>query len=96
MIASEGQNLEDRVGTLKRDIITSGFGLKEDDVLFFKVHAQEDVFHVQDGINATADVCYTKQMQDEAIEAIHITCDKFWNFYEGISKLYKSSKIQIV
>ncbi|MBD0254134.1 MAG: iron-containing redox enzyme family protein, partial [Cytophagales bacterium] len=92
MIASEGQNLEERVGTLKRDMITGGFGLQPADVLFFKVHAEEDVYHVKDGINATADVCTTETMQHEAIEAIHETCDKFWNFYEGISKVYKQQQ----
>lgn len=89
MIASEGQNLEERVGSLRRDVIAEGFGLKPEDLLFFKVHAEEDVYHVQDGLNCVVDVCTTEQMQQEAIAAIHETCDRFWRHYDGIFREYK-------
>jgi pyrroloquinoline-quinone synthase len=89
MIASEGQNLEDRVGQLRRTKIAEEFGLHIDDMIFFKVHSEEDVYHVRDGLNCTADVCTTKQMQDEAIQAIHDTCDRFNKHYDGILKQYR-------
>lgn len=89
MIASEGQNLEDRVGTMRREKIAEEFGIEIDDMIFFKVHAEEDVYHVRDGLNCVADVCTTKQMQDEAIQAIHDTCDKFDRHYDGILREYK-------
>lgn len=89
MIASEGQNLEDRVGDSRRELVAKGFGLKLDDLLFFKVHAEEDVYHVQDGLNCCVDVCTTEKMQREAVQAIHETCDRFDRHYDGIFKLYK-------
>ncbi len=92
MIASEGQNLEDRAGAMRREMIAKGFGIEIDDMIFFKVHAEEDVHHVQDGLNCVADVCTTRQMQDEAIAAIHETCDKFWKHYDGILRSYKALK----
>lgn len=89
MIASEGQNLEERVGESRRDIVSKGFGIDLEDLLFFKVHAEEDVYHVQDGINCTVDVCDTAEKQQEAIDTIHETCDKFSAHYDGIYREYK-------
>jgi pyrroloquinoline-quinone synthase len=93
MIASEGQNLEDRVGSSRRGAIAEGFGLQLDDLLFFKVHAEEDVYHVQDGLNCTVDICTTAQMQQEAIEAIHETCDRFHRHYDGILREYRKKQL---
>ncbi|GAA0893809.1 hypothetical protein GCM10009122_34880 [Fulvivirga kasyanovii] len=95
MIASEGQNLEDRVGTMRREKMAEEFGLDIDDLIFFKVHAEEDVYHVRDGLNCTADVCTTKQMQDEAIQTIHDTCDMFDRHYDGILREYRKSTAAI-
>ncbi len=89
MIASEGQNLEDRVGQLRRAKIAEEFGIHIDDMIFFKVHSEEDVYHVRDGLNCTADVCTTQEMQDEAIQAIHDTCDRFDRHYDGILRQYR-------
>ncbi len=94
MIASEGQNLEDRAGTMRREAIANGFGISVDDMIFFKVHAEEDVHHVKDGLNCVADVCTTKQMQDEAIQAIHDTCDRFNAHYDGVLRSYRELKEQ--
>lgn len=91
MIASEGQNLEERAGSMRREMIAKGFGITIDDMIFFKVHAEEDVYHVQDGLNCVVDVCTTEKMQEEAIETIHETCDKFWSHYDGILRSYKQS-----
>lgn len=96
MIASEGQNLEERAGAMRRDVVAKGFGIDSDDLIFFKVHAEEDVYHVQDGLNCVVDLCTTKQMQDEAIEAIHETCDRFWNHYDGILREYKKIAPEVV
>jgi pyrroloquinoline-quinone synthase len=89
MIASEGQNLEDRVGSMRREKIAEEFDLDIEDMIFFKVHAQEDVYHVRDGLNCTADYCTTEQMQKEAIQAIHDTCDRFDRHYDGILREYR-------
>jgi pyrroloquinoline-quinone synthase len=93
MIASEGQNLEDRAGTMRREAVAKGFGIDIDDMIFFKVHAEEDVHHVEDGLNCTADVCTTAKMQEEAIQTIHDTCDLFSRHYDGIYRNYKQSKL---
>lgn len=95
MIASEGQNLEDRAGAMRREAVAKGFGISIDDMIFFKVHAEEDVHHVKDGLNCVADVCTTAKMQEEAIQAIHDTCDRFWNHYDGIYRLYKNSRVEV-
>lgn len=96
MIASEGQNLEDRVGTMRREKIAEEFGLDIADMIFFKVHAEEDVYHVRDGLNCVADVCTTKEMQEEAIKAIHDTCDKFDRHYDGILREYRKINTPVV
>jgi pyrroloquinoline-quinone synthase len=92
MIASEGQNLEERVGDSRRDLVAKGFGLNLDDLVFFKVHAEEDVYHVQDGLNCCVDVCHTEEMQREAIQTIHDTCDRFDRHYDAIFKQYKAQQ----
>ncbi|MFT7032446.1 MAG: pyrroloquinoline-quinone synthase [Cyclobacteriaceae bacterium] len=89
MIASEGQNLEDRVGESRRELVAKGFGLELDDMIFFKVHAEEDVYHVRDGLRCCVDVCTTEEMQREAVQAIHETCDRFDRHYDGIFRKYK-------
>lgn len=96
MIASEGQNLEDRAGTMRREKVAQGFGIDIEDMIFFKVHAEEDVHHVQDGLNCVADVCTTAKMQEEAIQAIHDTCDRFWRHYDGILRSYNQLKAEPV
>jgi pyrroloquinoline-quinone synthase len=96
MIASEGQNLEDRAGTMRREAIANGFGISIDDMIFFKVHAEEDVHHVEDGLNCVADVCTTAKMQEEAIQAIHDTCDRFHKHYDGIYRNYLELKENVV
>jgi pyrroloquinoline-quinone synthase len=95
MVASEGQNLEERVGESRRELVSKGFGLDIDDLIFFKVHAEEDVYHVQDGINCTVDVCDTELKQRQAIEAIHETCDRFTAHYDGIYREYKKKYEQV-
>lgn len=89
MIASEGQNLEERVGDSRRELVAKGFGLNLEDLIFFKVHAEEDVYHVKDGLNCCVDVCYTEEMQREAVQAIHDTCDRFDRHYDAIFRQYK-------
>jgi pyrroloquinoline-quinone synthase len=89
MIASEGQNLEERVGDSRRELVAKGFGISLDDLIFFKVHAEEDVYHVKDGLNCCVDVCYNEKMQREAVQAIHDTCDRFDKHYDAIFRQYK-------
>lgn len=95
MIASEGQNLEERVGDSRRELVARGFGINLDDLVFFKVHAEEDVYHVQDGLNCCVDVCETEAMQREAIQAIHDTCDRFDRHYDAIFKQYKNQFLEV-
>ncbi len=95
MIASEGQNLEDRAGTMRREMVAKSFGINIEDMVFFRVHAEEDVHHVKDGLNCVADVCTTEKMQQEAIQTIHDTCDKFWKHYDGILRNYQQLKKEV-
>jgi pyrroloquinoline-quinone synthase len=66
------------------------YGLKPEDLAFFAVHAVEDVYHVADGLDLVSELCVTEKMQDEAIEAIEGTCDRFWRFFDGIQQAYEA------
>jgi pyrroloquinoline-quinone synthase len=90
MIASEGQSLEKKAGKTKDQLIPEMYGLKPEDLAFFAVHAVEDVYHVADGLDLVSQICTTQQMQQEAIEAIHGTCDRFWRFFDGIQAAYEA------
>jgi pyrroloquinoline-quinone synthase len=90
MIASEGQSLETKAGKTKDQLIPEMYGLKPADLAFFAVHAAEDVYHVGDGLDLVSEVCTTEKMQQEAIEAVHGTCDRFWRFFDGIQQAYEA------
>jgi pyrroloquinoline-quinone synthase len=91
MIASEGQSLETKAGKTKDQLIPEMYGLKPQDLAFFAVHAVEDVYHVGDGLDLVSDLCTTEKMQQEAIEAINGTCDRFWRFFDGIQHAYEAA-----
>jgi pyrroloquinoline-quinone synthase len=91
MIASEGQSLEKKAGKTKDQLIPEMYGLKPEHLAFFAVHAVEDVYHVADGLDLVSEVCTTEKMQQEAIEAIHGTCDRFWRFFDGIQEAYEAA-----
>lgn len=91
MIASEGQSLETKAGKTKDQLIPEMYGLKPADLAFFAVHAVEDVYHVADGLDLVSELCTTEKMQNEAIEAIEGTCDRFWRFFDGIQEAYEAA-----
>lgn len=88
MIASEGQNLEEKAGKARHEMLPRVYGLKPEDLAFFSVHAIEDVYHVREGLDLVSEICTTPQMQAEALEAVHGTCERFWRFYDGIQREY--------
>lgn len=90
MIASEGQSLEQKAGKTKEQLIPEMYGLKPEDLAFFAVHAVEDVYHVGDGLDLVSELCTTEKMQQEAIEAVEGTCDRFWRFFDGIQQAYEA------
>ena len=90
MIASEGKSLETKAGKTKDQLIPELYGLKPQDLAFFAVHAVEDVYHVGDGLDLVSELCTTEKMQNEAIEAIEGTCDRFWRFFDGIQEAYEA------
>ena len=92
MIASEGQNLERKAGKMRHQMFPSVYGLTAEDLIFFTVHAAEDVYHVKEGVDLVSLVCTTERMQHEAIETIHQTCDRFWGFYDGIQRAYEAQR----
>lgn len=95
MIASEGQNLEGKAGKMRYQMqMPEIYGLTEDDLTFFSVHAVEDVYHVKEGIDLVSRVCTTEQMQREAVEAIHETCDLFAKYYDGIQRAYEAQAVE--
>ncbi|HYW73051.1 MAG TPA: iron-containing redox enzyme family protein [Pyrinomonadaceae bacterium] len=93
MIASEGQNLEEKAGKMRHQMFPDVYGLTEKDLIFFTVHAAEDVYHVKEGLDLVSLVCTTEKMQQEAVETIHETCDRFWWFYDGLQRVYESQKL---
>ena len=93
MIASEGQNLETQAGKMRHQMFPQVYGLTEKDLTFFTVHAVEDVYHVKEGVDLVSLVCTSEQMQNEAVQTIHETCDRFWSFYDGIERAYKSQRL---
>ncbi|HVT17367.1 MAG TPA: iron-containing redox enzyme family protein [Thermoanaerobaculia bacterium] len=88
-IASEGQNLEQKAGKATKDLLPGIYGLSAKDLQFFTVHATEDVYHVRDGLHIVAGVCDSQQMQDEALQAIHDTCDRFEWYFDGVLQIYQ-------
>jgi len=88
MIASEGQNLEEEAGKARHELLPKLYGFKPEDLVFFSVHAHEDIFHVREGLDLVAEICITPEMKAQAIEAVHETCDRFWRFYDGIQHAF--------
>ena len=84
MIASEGQNLESIGEDARHNILGKVYKLSEQDLLFFSVHQIEDVGHVKQGLSLVVDLCETAEQQQQAIEAIDITCQLFYQMYQGI------------
>lgn len=93
LIGSEGQNLETAAGEARHDLLPQTYGLTAKDLLFFSVHQAEDVAHVSQGIDLVAHVCTNSRMQQEALEAVRITCDLFYGMYDGIAKAYREGAV---
>jgi len=90
-IGSEGQNLEKREGKSRYDLllaIAPTYGFKDEHLEFFKIHTKEDEYHFKDGLDILSAVCTTASKQNEAIETVTITCQKFQKFFDGIEKAY--------
>lgn len=92
MVASEGQNLESVGDEARHNILGKVYDLKEADLLFFSVHQEEDVGHVQQGLALLADLCDTPKRQQEAIEAIETTCELFYQMYQGVYEYFGYDK----
>jgi pyrroloquinoline-quinone synthase len=88
MIASEGQNLETSEGEPRHELLGRAYGLRPDELLFFSVHQQEDVGHVEQGLGLVSEICSTEQMQREALEAVDHTCGLFYAMYENMYREY--------
>lgn len=92
MIASEGQNLEEKAGKARSHLLPETYGLKPEDMSFFAVHAHEDIYHTREGLDIVAELCKTPKMKADAIEAVHGTCVRFWRFYDGIQEAYQKQR----
>lgn len=88
MIASEGQNLETAAGEARHILLGRAYGLSERDLEFFSVHQQEDVGHVQQGLNLVSEVCNSAEQQAEALHAVDHTCRLFYGMYENMYHAY--------
>ena len=86
MVASEGQNLEDKAGQNRHSLLGKVYGLTDQDTLFFSVHAKEDVGHVREGVALVVDLCTDARMQQEALEVVEHTCKLFQGMYEGVAE----------
>jgi len=92
MIASEGQNLEEEAGKARHELLPRLYNLTPDDLSFFSVHAHEDIYHVREGLDLVSEICPTKEMKNEALEAVHETCKRFWGMYDGIQETFDIQK----
>lgn len=88
MIASEGQNLETKAGEARHSLLSSVYGIRPQDLLFFSVHQEEDIGHVEQGLNLVTELCTTKVMQREALAAIDHTCKLFYAMYDSMYVRY--------
>ena len=88
MIASEGQNLETRAGEARHELLGKVYGLTEFDLQFFSVHQQEDVGHVEQGLNLVSELCTTEAMRKEALHAVDHTCRLFYAMYDNMHREY--------
>lgn len=86
MIASEGQNLETHAGEARHELLGKVYGLSEADLLFFSVHQQEDVGHVEQGLNLVSELCSSATMQYEALDAVDHTCRLFYAMYDNMHR----------
>jgi pyrroloquinoline-quinone synthase len=91
MIASEGQSLESEAAEKRDSLFGRTYGLSAKDTLFFTVHRNEDVGHVQQGLSLVSDICRDERTQREALEAIRITTRLFHEMYEGMSRQYHAN-----
>jgi len=91
MIASEGQYLEEETHRGRHVLLPMLYGLKPEDLAFFSVHTREDVFHVREGLDLTAEICLTREQKDQALQAVCETDDYFSRYYDGILEAYESS-----
>ncbi len=95
-IASEGQNLEQKAGRATKDLLPKVYGVAPEALQFFTIHATEDVYHVQDGLQIVAGVCTDERMQQEALQAIHDTCDRFDRYFAGVLRAYRAADVSKV
>ncbi|QXI40286.1 TenA family transcriptional regulator [Pseudomonas xantholysinigenes] len=95
MIASEGQNLETVADEARHELLGKVYGLTEKDLLFFSVHQKEDVGHVAQGLALVSTLCVTEQMQREALEAVDLTCQMFYDMYEDMYRHYCKPAIAV-
>ena len=91
MVASEFQNIDKVEGQMRHEFLPQVFGLTEHDMKFFTVHAKEDIAHVRDGLTMVAAACHTREMQEEALQSVRDTFDRFWGFYTGIQNNYRDA-----
>ena len=89
MIASEGQTIQKESGLAPHKALAALYGLSDDDIQFFNVHAEEDVDHVREGFDLVCAVCTTEQMQLEAIDTVRETLERFWRHYDGLQREYE-------
>lgn len=86
MIASEGQNLETRAGEARHELLGKVYGIPAAALQFFSVHQQEDVGHVEQGLNLVSELCTTEQMRREALDAVDHTCRLFYGMYDNMHR----------
>lgn len=91
MIASEGQNLETQAGKARHELLGKVYGLSDADLQFFSVHQEEDVGHVEQGLNLVAELCTTDSMRREALFAVDHTCRLFYAMYDNMHREFCAS-----
>lgn len=91
LIASEGQFLEEETHRGRHVLLPMLYGIKPEDLTFFLVHTREDVFHVREGLDLTAEICLTTDKKEQALQAVHETDGYFSRYYDGILEAYESS-----
>lgn len=95
LIGFAGQYIVEQNLEARNELMTNLFGLTQDDLAYFSVHASEDISHIREGLDCVAEVCITRQMKDEALYAIHHTCELFGKMYEEILEAVRRDSLQL-
>jgi pyrroloquinoline-quinone synthase len=82
------------VARTKREGLRSYYGIQDSrSISFFNVHESIDLVHQQVEMKILDDQCKTRAEQDRAIAAAEESAKSLWNFLDGVTAAYASSRV---